>query len=84
MKIGRLELKNIATGTGRSSSVGNTGETFAGNGVDAYDDDGNLTSIANAQGVTTYTWNAENRLLAVQPQNAVEGGKKAGFHGQAV
>ena len=53
--------------------------TSGGGDAFTYDDDGNLTSIANANGHTIYTWNAENRLISVQPDTPQLGDKKLEF-----
>lgn len=46
-----------------------------------YDDDGNLTLITTTSGSsgTQYKYDAENRLIAVIPQNPVDGDKKVEF-----
>lgn len=44
-----------------------------------YDDDGNLISIDSGSSVTLYTYNGENRLIAVFPQTPVEGDKQVEF-----
>jgi len=41
----------------------------------AYDDDGNLTDYEGK----VYSWNAENRLIAVEPDIPTEGDKKVEF-----
>ena len=55
----------------------NNGQPTTGNLV--YDLDGNLTEISD--GITTkeYLYNAENRLVAVQPQNSSDGDRKVEF-----
>ena len=44
-----------------------------------YDEDGNLTSISSGDLITKYTYNAENRLIAVEPENPTNGDKKLQF-----
>ncbi|MCP4369461.1 MAG: RHS repeat-associated core domain-containing protein, partial [Deltaproteobacteria bacterium] len=44
-----------------------------------YDFDGNLTEISDGSTSTKYRYNGENRLIAVQPKNPVNGNKKAEF-----
>ncbi len=44
-----------------------------------YDPDGNLTSMASSDGTTNFTYNAENRLIAVSPQILVDGDKRIEF-----
>lgn len=44
-----------------------------------YDLDGNLTSVYTVDTGTTYTYNAENRLIAVAPQTPAEGDTKVEF-----
>jgi RHS repeat-associated protein len=44
-----------------------------------YDDDGNLTSIITADSTKTYKYNAENRLVSVEPATPVNGDKKVEF-----
>ncbi|MCD4779628.1 MAG: hypothetical protein K8S27_03650, partial [Candidatus Omnitrophica bacterium] len=57
-----------------------TTETPPGGGSNTYvhDEDGNLTSIAGNRNVT-YTYNAENRLIAAQPTAPSTGDKKVEF-----
>ncbi|MBN1187106.1 MAG: RHS repeat-associated core domain-containing protein [Bacteroidales bacterium] len=42
----------------------------------AYDEDGNMTSAALGSSARTLTYNAENRLIGVEPQAPAEGDKK--------
>ena len=44
-----------------------------------YDDDGNLTSITSPEAGKTYAYNAENRLISVNPQSPVDGDTKVDF-----
>jgi YD repeat-containing protein len=43
------------------------------------DPDGNLTSLVENSSETVYIWNAENRLIAVQPAAPADGDKKVEF-----
>lgn len=54
---------------------------FDGGGIHnfTYDDDGNLTSIISGTSAVRYTYNAENRLIAVAPQNPAAGDRKVEF-----
>jgi YD repeat-containing protein len=44
-----------------------------------YDDDGNLTSIITTGATKVYKYNAENRLIAVEPSTPINGDKKVEF-----
>jgi RHS repeat-associated protein len=44
-----------------------------------YDADGSLTAWSEAGATTLYTWNGENRLIAVQPQSPTQGDLKVTF-----
>ena len=44
-----------------------------------YDDDGNLSSITTGEPGPLYTYNAENRLISVEPQTPVDGDTKVEF-----
>ncbi len=44
-----------------------------------YDDDGNLTSIASTGSSKIYKYNAENRLVSVEPTTPTNGDKKVEF-----
>ncbi|MFZ2631055.1 MAG: hypothetical protein WA081_02730 [Desulfosalsimonadaceae bacterium] len=44
-----------------------------------YDADGNLTSLVENSAETVYIWNAENRLITVQPAVPTDGDKKVEF-----
>jgi RHS repeat-associated protein len=44
-----------------------------------YDDDGNLASIASGSSNKLYKYNAENRLIAVEPSTPINGDKKVEF-----
>lgn len=44
-----------------------------------YDSDGDLTAISDGTTTTYYQYNAENRLIAVQPKNPVDGDTKSEF-----
>ena len=44
-----------------------------------YDEDGNLTSILTQSSSVDYAYNAENRLIAVEPQTPSDGDKKVEF-----
>jgi RHS repeat-associated protein len=44
-----------------------------------YDDDGNLTLIISVGATKVYKYNAENRLIAVEPSTPINGDKKVEF-----
>jgi RHS repeat-associated protein len=44
-----------------------------------YDDDGNMTAVTDGRGTTQYSYNGENRLVAVQPAFPADGDKKLEF-----
>ncbi len=44
-----------------------------------YDDDGNLTSIITTGATKVYKYNAENRLIAVEPSTPINGNTKVEF-----
>ncbi|MBN1907304.1 MAG: hypothetical protein JW927_19660 [Deltaproteobacteria bacterium] len=44
-----------------------------------YDDDGNLSSIASGNSTKTYKYNAENRLVSVEPATPVDNDTKVEF-----
>ena len=44
-----------------------------------YDADGNLTSLVENSSETVYIWNAENRLIMVQPAAPSDGDKRVKF-----
>jgi hypothetical protein len=44
-----------------------------------YDDDGNLSSIISSGATKVYKYNAENRLIAVEPSTPINGDKKVEF-----
>lgn len=44
-----------------------------------YDDDGNLASIASGSSTKSYKYNAENRLVSVEPATPIDGDKKVEF-----
>lgn len=50
------------------------GTTF--NNVPVYDEDGNMTSASLGGSAKTLTYNAENQLIAVEPQSPVTGDKR--------
>lgn len=56
-------------------TVTNPDEAFS------YDLDGNMTQVGSANGLPaqTYTWDAENRLIAVTPTSPANGDKKVSF-----
>lgn len=55
-----------------------TQHTIPGDGINsfAYDDDGNLTRVTSDSKEICYTYNAENRLVGVEPQSPSNGDKK--------
>ena len=57
-----------------------TTQNIPGDGSNSltYDADGNLTGIIGVKNVK-YSWNAENRLIKVEPDSPVSGDKKVEF-----
>jgi len=72
------------TSTYASNSLNQYGQIENTNGQQttenlAYDADGNLTAISSGTSDKRYVYNAENRLISVEPENPVEGVKRVEF-----
>lgn len=70
------------TGTFTANNLNQyTGQAVPGDGTRSfdYDADGKLTSLVENSSETVYIWNAENRLITVQPATPTDGDKKVEF-----
>ena len=64
-KLGNFARTNLPPALATTTYNANNQQTTFGAATETYDLNGNLATVTDASGTTTYTWNARNQLTSI-------------------